>query len=172
MPDSVSSEVNDKGLTVIARVKDKELNVLETYIINAKTGMGITTKGTTIDLSAYVTNPESKYYATLDKLNEMAKIDYEKRTGVASYISETALSEDGLSYRIQLTDADGNALEEYSVSPFTGYGDTSTGNAAELPQTGVTSPGTAAAAAGGLLLTLSGMFAVLKSGFLRKKEQE
>jgi LPXTG-motif cell wall-anchored protein len=102
----------------------------------------------------------------------MVKIDYEKKNGVASYVSKAELTEDGLSYRVQLTDADGNELMEYSVNPFTGYGETSFGNAVELPQTGVTSPRTAAAAAGALALTVSGLFAVLKSGFIRRKDQE
>ena len=167
VPSNVFYTLSANGSMMRIKIEDENSHVLDSYVIETKTG-----KGAVADLSAYASAPESKYYTSLENLSNMVKIDYEKKNGVASYVSKAELTEDGLSYRVQLTDADGNELMEYSVNPFTGYGETSFGNAVELPQTGVTSPRTAAAAAGALALTVSGLFAVLKSGFIRRKDQE
>ena len=89
------------------KIEDENSHVLDSYVIETKTG-----KGAVADLSAYASAPESKYYTSLENLSNMVKIDYEKKNGVACYVSKAELTEDGLSYRVQLTDADGNELME------------------------------------------------------------
>ena len=105
------------------------------------------------------------------KIVKLAKIDYEKKTGTACYVSEAVLSEDKTAVTVKLTDADGKLLDTYTIDPYTGEGKAESGAAVNLPQTGVTSPKTAATAAGGLLMLVTGWFAMMKSGILRKKDE-
>lgn len=162
----------DSGNTsAVITVKSQLGQSLETYTIDPVTGTGTDSKGNAVDLSGYVTAPESKYFAPLEQLNEMAKTDFEQKTGLACNAAEGALSEDGKTYTVTLTDASGKMLDQYKINPFTGYGESASEAEVALPQTGSNACDTAAAVASALLMTVFGWAAIAKSGVLRKKDE-
>ena len=169
-PAGVSISVDNDTMTAeIELVSDMD-TVLDCYTIDVRTGVGTDSNGNAVDLSVYV-NPEKTLFASVEELGHMAKIDYEKKTGTACYVSEAVLSEDKTAVTVKLTDADGKLLDTYTIDPYTGEGKAESGAAVNLPQTGVTSPKTAAAAVGGLLMLVSGLYTMMKSGMFRKKDE-
>ena len=169
-PAGVSFSVDNDTMTAEIELVSDMNTVLDCYTIDVRTGVGTDSNGNAVDLSVYV-NPEKTLFASVEELGHMAKIDYEKKTGTACYVSEAVLSEDKTAVTVKLTDADGKLLDTYTIDPYTGEGKAESGAAVNLPQTGVTSPKTAATAAGGLLMLVTGWFAMMKSGILRKKDE-
>ena len=169
-PAGVSISVDNDTMTAeIELVSDMD-TVLDCYKIDVRTGIGTDSSGHSVDLSVYA-KPEKTFFASVKELGNMAKIDYEKKTGTACYVTEAVLSEDKTTVTVKLTDANGKLLETYIIDPYTGEGKADSGAAVNLPQTGVTSPKTAAAAAEGLLMLVSGLFTMMKSGMFRKKDE-
>lgn len=101
----------------------------------------------------------------------MAIKDYEQKNGTAPAEAKAVTNEDG-SVSIELKDENGNILDTYVIDPETGVGTGSDGEEVNLPQTGISSVRTAAAASTALALTVAGLFAIMKSGVLTKKEEE
>lgn len=158
-------------------LKDDADNLIEEYNVNARTGVGRDASGNEVDLGTFAEMsllPEDapEFFTTLKKMGEMAVIDHEKKFGIACYCMGIELHEDGTLVGFTLTNANGETLAVYTVDPITGEGTSHDGSAVNLPQTGNNAAGTAAVADGALLLTVSGLFAVLKSGVLRKKEEQ
>ncbi len=114
--------------------------------------------------------PEHKY--STDELQKMAAKDYEEKTGIRP--AEThSMTNVGGSVTVVFTDKNGEDFDAYTVDPDTGIGEKfSDGSAVNLPQTGNNSLAMAGALAGASALTLLGVGAVIKSGKLRKKEDE
>lgn len=112
-----------------------------------------------------------KYFASEDELCNMALEDYRQKTGTAPTKAETTTNADG-TLSIVLTDENGKVLDTYIIDPVTGIGTSSDGSEVNLPQTGNNSLKTVTAASAALALTLFGSYAVVKSGILRKKEDE
>ena len=85
----------------------------------------------------------------------MAKIDYEKKNGIAVY-PETVI-QDGI-VTVTLKDADGILLDTYTLDVKTGIGTNAQGGEVDLPQTGVTSGRTAAAAGAAAAMAAAGFW--------------
>ena len=107
-------------------------------------------------------------FATLEELADMAKIDYEKKHGVA-VTPEAVQNTDG-SVTVTLKDASGAVLDTYTLDQKTGVGKDAQGAEVNLPQTGNNAAGTFAAVSGAALTALAG--AVLVSRAFRKKKQD
>lgn len=113
--------------------------------------------------------PEHKYSA--EELRNMSINDYEKKTGIRPASSEVFENNHGVT-TVVLKDENGNILDTYTLDPATGQGANSKNEPIELPQTGVNSLTLASKFAGASVITLLGIIAVIKSGMLRKKEDE
>ncbi len=133
-----------------------------------------TTTTTTLTVTAPVTTATvttNKYFASEDDLCSMALEDYKQKTGTTPAKAEASTNADG-TLSIVLSDENGNVLDTYVIDPVTGIGTSSNGSEVNLPQTGNNSLKTVTAASAALALTLIGSFAVVKSGVIRKKEDE
>ena len=150
---SIGRGSSDGNFAVIKRDSNKYVYQL----INIKTG----------NMNSF--EIETKYqqdYASLERFAEMAKIDYEKKKGIAVY-PEVSAENDIVT--ILLKDADGNLLETYKLNAKTGIG-TDSGNAEiNLPQTGNNSCGTAVLAGCAALSVIGGAYLVICS--CRKKAE-
>ena len=112
---------------------------------------------------------EKKYFASVDKMGEMAAADYKSKNGTAPADTSVKDNGDG-SFSITLSDDKGNVLDTYTVDGETGKGKDSKGNAVDLPQTGNNSVKTVAAAAVAVGLMTVGAGAAYVSGVGRKKQ--
>ena len=130
-----------------------------------------TAESTTTTVSETTTTITEKYFASEDELCNMAIEDYKQKTGTTPAKAEATTNADG-TLSIVLTDESGKVLDTYVIDPVTGIGTSSDGSEVNLPQTGNNSMKTVAATSAALALTLLGSFAVVKSGVLRKKEDE
>jgi hypothetical protein len=103
-------------------------------------------------------------------MGDYAKADYKAKTGTDA--AETVLKDnrDG-TYSIILSDDKGNVLDTYTIDPTTGKGKNSNGDAVDLPQTGNNSLDTVTLVTIAVIFTLVGAYAIAKSGFYRKKEE-
>ena len=100
----------------------------------------------------------------------MALDDYEQKNGSRPANASAFVDANGM-VNVQLSSERDYPMATYIVDPVTAKGTDTNGNTVDLPQTGNTS--TAAAVAGSaLLLTVGGLFTMLKSGMLRKKDEE
>jgi LPXTG-motif cell wall-anchored protein len=97
----------------------------------------------------------------------MAKIDYEKKHGVA-VTPEAVQNADG-GVTITLRDASGNVLDTYTLDCKTGIGKDAQGAEVNLPQTGNNSIGSLAAVSGAALTALTGALLVYRA-FRKKRE--
>lgn len=130
-----------------------------------------TTEETTTTETTTTTTTTEKYFASEDELCNMVIEDYKQKTGTTPAKAETMTNADG-TLSIVLTDESGKVLDTYVIDPVTGIGTSSDGSEVNLPQTGNNSMKTVAATSAALALTLLGSFAVVKSGVIRKKEDE
>ena len=130
-----------------------------------------TTESTTTTVSETTTTTTEKYFASEDELCNMAIEDHKQKTGTTPAKAETTTNADG-TLSIVLTDESGKVLDTYVIDPVTGIGTSSDGSEVNLPQTGNISMKTVAATSAALALTLLGSFVVVKSGVIRKKEDE
>ena len=111
-----------------------------------------------------------KYSA--EKLMEMAKKDYQQKTGILPANAHTMTNYGG-TVTVVLEDANGEALDAYTVDPETGIGERfSNESTVNLPQTGNNSLRTMLMMIGAFMLTACGFFAVRKSGMLRRRNNE
>ena len=117
------------------------------------------------------TATENYINASPYELSNWAENDYYKKTGIVPYRSEYVENEDG-TLKIKLFDEQENLLDVYTIHSKTGKGFNRNGDEVNLPQTGNNSMGTAVAAAGAAALTVTGAFAVMKSGIFRKKKED
>ena len=108
-------------------------------------------------------------FASPDDLANMAKIDYEKKHGVA-VTPEAVRNTDG-SVTITLRDASGNVLDTYTLDSKTGIGKDAQGGEVNLPQTGNNSVGSLAAVSGAALTALTGALLVYRA-FRKKRRNE
>ena len=108
-------------------------------------------------------------YATLEGFAKMAKIDYEKKYGIA-VTPEAVLNADNI-VTITLKDASGAVLDTYTLDSKTGIGKDAQNTEVNLPQTGVTSMTDAAAVGGALTMIVAG-FWMLRGVCSRKKDAE
>ncbi len=136
------------------------------YVYEKTDGTAEVNAVSALDLAAYVTAAKT-FFAPVEELGAMAKIDYEKKNGVACYAAESVLNEAGTEVTVKLTDADGKLLDTYTIDPYTGEGKSASGAEISLPQTGNTSPRAAAAASGAVLMALAGLFTAIRSGMFR-----
>ena len=111
----------------------------------------------------------SSDFASPDDLANMAKIDYEKKHGVA-VTPEAVRNTDG-SVTITLRDASGNVLDTYTLDSKTGIGKDAQGGEVNLPQTGNNSVGSLAAVSGAALTALTGALLVYRA-FRKKRRNE
>lgn len=128
-----------------------------------------TTKATTT--STITTEDTTKYFASVNALCDMASKDYQQKHSVAPAKTTAVTNEDG-TVSIQLFDAEGNLLDTYVIDPVTGIGTGSHDDEVNLPQTGNNSFNTAVTATTAVVLTLTGIFAVAKSGMIHKKKEK
>ncbi|MBR6242574.1 MAG: hypothetical protein IKQ90_03660 [Ruminococcus sp.] len=115
-------------------------------------------------------NAEKAKY-TNDELKDMAVNDFIASTGRTPAGAHVLENENG-TVTVVIDGEDGMPLEFYTVSPETGIGTKSDGSEADLPQTGNNSLRTVTAAAAAMALTFAGAFTVMRSGILRRKENE
>ena len=122
-------------------------------------------------LTHYIRHEEPGRY-TVEQLSDMAANDYEEKTGIRPANTLSMINADD-SVTVAVYDENEQPLDAYILDPDTGTGELhSDKSSVTLPQTGNNSLGTAGAAAAAMVLILVGVFAVLKSGMLRKKENE
>ena len=110
-------------------------------------------------------------YADIDELCRMAQVDYEKTHSAAPANADAVENEDG-TVTITLTDKDSKVLDVYKVDPSTAIGSDQAGNEVNLPQTGNFSKGAAVCTAAAVLAMIAGAFTVLKSGIIKKKDDQ
>ena len=119
----------------------------------------------------YVRRKEPGTY-TVEQLSDMAAKDYEKKTGVKPSNTQPMINDDN-SVTVAVYDENAKPVDAYHLDPDTGKGTLNSDKSeVVLPQTGNNSLRTAGAAVSALLLAVAGAFALLKSGMLRRKENE
>ena len=101
----------------------------------------------------------------------MALDDYEQKNGSRPANASAFVDANGM-VNVQLSNERDYPMATYIVDPVTAKGTDTNGNTVDLPQTGNTSTTAAAVAGSALLLTVGGLFTMLKSGMLRKKDEE
>jgi LPXTG-motif cell wall-anchored protein len=123
----------------------------------------------TTDSEELHTEIPSRYqadYASVEAFEDMAKIDYEKKTGIAVY-PQAVRNTDG-TVTITLSDASGKTLETYTLDAKTGTGRDANGGEVNLPQTGLTSWDTAVTVGGAIMLFAAGAWLTHR---VRKRER-
>ena len=106
---------------------------------------------------------------TNDQLSEYSCKDYAGKNGTAPASTSVTQDKDG-SVSVVMYDASGNVLDTYKLDPLTGKGTNASGAAVDLPQTGNNDHSTATAAAGAGMLTMTGLFMLLRSFGSRKRK--
>ena len=119
------------------------------------------------DLHTEIMTKYKADYASAEAFSNMAKIDYEKKTGIAVY-PQAVRNTDG-TVTVNLNDADGKALDTYTLDAKTGIGRDANGGEVNLPQTGVTSWDTVAAAGSAFVLLAAGAWLTYRGS--RKQER-
>lgn len=160
--------------TSTAMLKIKLFNdgyaVIAEYVIDPKTGKGNDSKGETVDMSIYSDYEpldESKFFAPIEEIGNMAKVNYEKN-GKTCDSTEIKLNSFEQTAVITLKNTDDNQLNVYTIDPYTGIGKDIDNVIVNLPQTGM--PSTHRAVAGlAALMTLAGIGLIRKS---RKNDSE
>lgn len=152
-------------------------STINTTTAKEKTTLSTTKTTATTAASSATTAPETtavstaKYFASIAEMCDMAKKDYKTKNNVYPDSASAEELPNG-SVSIKLFEADGELLDTYMIDPVTGIGISENGSGVNLPQTGNNSCKTAATASAALVLALLGLYAVVKSGVLRKAEDE
>ncbi|MCR5601114.1 MAG: hypothetical protein K6G33_10295 [Ruminococcus sp.] len=119
----------------------------------------------------FVRHAETGKY-TVEKLMEMSVKDYEEKTGRKPANTHPMINYDN-SVTVIFSDEDGKTFDAYNLDPDTGIGERfADKSVVNLPQTGINSLALAGTLAGASAITLLGIGAVIRSGKLRKKEDE
>ena len=112
------------------------------------------------------------------RLTEMIAEDYSQKTGKMADVLLTALSDEGVltaelyAYDPMNPESDYQLDATYYVNIYTGKGVDQNDAEVDLPHTGITSPVTAAAVSGAGILMLLGFWCMMRSGVLRKREDQ
>ena len=154
---TASSETASSTTTTVSSTETASSSVPETNTTSS------------VSSGTSVTAEKAKY--TNDELKDMAVNDFIASTGRTPAGAHVLENEDG-TVTVVIDGEDGMPLEFYTVSPETGIGTKSDGSEADLPQTGNNSLRTVTAAAAAMALTFAGAFTVMRSGILRRKENE
>ena len=104
-------------------------------------------------------------------MSNWAKTDYFKKTGVEPYASTYTENDDG-TLTITLLDEAGNVLDKYTVHPNTGIGFNSSGEAVDLPQTGINTTSHLLIMIGAFLMLGFGIIAIRLSGIGKRKRED
>lgn len=104
-----------------------------------------------------------------EELGRMAQMDILRRRGMLIADTKVERKADG-SDVITMIDFTDEIADVYTIDPLTGKGTNSSGEAVDLPQTGISSPVAAAGAAAGMFLVTAGMTALFCSGALRRRK--
>lgn len=139
------------------------------YIIDRVSGSGIDGNGNPVDLSDIPYVPDEGCF-TAEDLSDMAISDYVFKTGKMPADAKVSRNIDGTA-SVTMTDAEGAVMERYDIDPETGKGSDSQGNDIDLPQTGNNSLGMAASAGAAAMLASIGVYAAIRSGIIRRKEE-
>ena len=119
----------------------------------------------------FVRHEEPGRYS-VEQLSDMAAKDYEERTGIKPANTQPMINADD-SVTVAVYDENDVPFDAYTLDPNTGVGELfSDKSEVSLPQTGNNSLGTAGMVSAAMMAIIAGAFAVLKSGILRKKENE
>ena len=110
-------------------------------------------------------------YCNYRELSAMAVKDYAAKHDGSEPSEANFRANDDNTVDIELS-KNGKVVETYTIDPVTAQGTDSEGNDVELPQTGNNSPVTAAETACAFLLMIGGVFALVKSGMFRRKDEE
>ena len=130
-----------------------------------------TTEETTSTTQITTTADTTKYFASVDELENMAVKDYEKKTGTTPANKNSVTNEDG-TVSIQLSDAEGNVLDVYVIDPVSGTGENGKGEEINLPQTGNNSKASLTIVFVAFMAIFAGTFAIVKSGIVRKRKED
>lgn len=110
-------------------------------------------------------------FYTAPELCEMAKKDYEQKNGTAPADAEIVIDTD-FNVTVQLKDESGKVIDTYTVDPADGTGTNAEGEAVDLPQTGINDAKPMTIALFAFMLTAAGALTIVKSGVLRKKDEQ
>lgn len=168
---TATTTTTEETITTTEETTTTETTTTTTTEATTTTTEETTTESTTTTVSETTTTTTEKYFASEDELCNMAIEDYKQKTGTTPAKAEATTNADG-TLSIVLTDESGKVLDTYVIDPVTGIGTSSDGSEVNLPQTGNNSMKTVAATSAALALTFLGSFAVVKSGVIRKKEDE
>lgn len=165
--------------TTSETLSDTSVSTTETTV--TETESETTTSTTTTETSApvkteittttAVTIDESEYFVSIEEMCNMASEDYKQKKGSAPESTKTERNEDG-TISIKLLDKNGKILDTYIIDPITGVGTGKDGSEINLPQTGNNAPANIIAVTTATALLTVGAYTVLKSGILRKKDDE
>ena len=129
-----------------------------------------TTSSTTTE-STITTTDEQTVSVSPYEMSNWAKTDYFKKTGVEPYASAYTENDDG-TLTITLLDEAGNVLDKYTVHPNTGIGFNSSGEAVDLPQTGINTTSHLLIMIGAFLMLGFGIIAIRLSGIGKRKRED
>lgn len=182
----VTIYVNDNIPLMEISVYDSDDKLAAVYTIDPTTGIGTDADGNAVDLAAYANTheiidddeiieiDESDFFAPVDELCRMAKVDHRKKTGERLQVQGYAYGtdEDGETLIITLEDKTGEPVVTYTIDPKTGLGTNNTEEEVNLPQTGNNSARNLLTALGASFMIALGALTVKRSGIRRKKETE
>ncbi len=164
----------DNGIfTAQIGICDDEFNIIETYIIDLRTGIGKDSSGNPVDLAEYAKTHEvidkdsipqiddSEFFAPITEIYDMAVNDYKRKTGIETQCSGYGYDEENSKLDLFLTDENYEEVVTYTIDPRTGKGKTSSEVAVDLPQTGINSLRN--------LLTIIGSFMMIVLGAVTVK---
>ena len=135
-----------------------------------------TTTSTETTTSATTTDPttsteEPTVSVSPYEMSNWAKTDYFKKTGVEPYASTYTENDDG-TLTITLLDEAGNVLDKYMVHPNSGIGFNRSGEAVDLPQTGINTTSHLLIMIGAFLMLGFGIIAIRLSGIGKRKRED
>ena len=130
-----------------------------------------TTTSSTTTESTITTTDEQTVSVSPYEMSNWAKTDYFKKTGVEPYASTYTENDDG-TLTITLLDEAGNVLDKYTVHSNTGIGFNSSGEAVDLPQTGINTTSHLLIMIGAFLMLGFGIIAIRLSGIGKRKRED
>lgn len=168
-PETTTPETTTTETTTIeatSATETTESTTTETTTTEATTEATTTEAATTETTTTEVTTTQ-KPYASNETFCTWAINDYRSKTGIKAANYEYTENTDG-TVTIILYGENGEVLDTYTINTVTGEGTASDGSAVNLPQTGITSPLTAAMGFGAAFLTTAGIALITVS----KKRRE
>ncbi|MEE5993444.1 MAG: glycoside hydrolase family 3 C-terminal domain-containing protein [Oscillospiraceae bacterium] len=125
--------------TVQINVYDNNGDTLETYTVNAETGIGTDSKGNDVDFSVYADYQpleESDFFMSTSAMIDTARDYYKETTGTAAEGSATITEKPNFNHEVEITlcAEDETVLEVYTIVAETGIGTDSKGNAVNFAE--------------------------------------